>query len=117
MLRKRPERSEALATVDKTGVYAWWAQLALSRTLPIFQRSMRGHPYMLGWWGRGSLAERGTMMHLRRTKVSGLRRNFVALIAGELDIGAGVVAYRSLKYGLEAPEESRLTAKKVKHLD
>lgn len=55
-------------------------------------------------------------MHLKRTRVSGLRRNLVTLLADSLDLHDGIVAHPNRKFSLRPVEEARLSDWMNEHL-
>ena len=118
MLAATPVSPLALVKVPQTGVYAWWdLDGALTAHYPRDFPSVRpNRPLYIGLAARQGLASRGLDMHLKRTRVSGLRRSLSALLWNELDLVAGVLPARGGMFGLTKDVEPRLTEWMLDHL-
>lgn len=118
LLAARPVTPLALGKVPQTGVYAWWdLDSALSAHYPsAFPAVHPNRPLYIGLAARQGLASRGLDMHLKRTRVSGLRRSLSALLWNELDLVPGVLPARGGMFGLAKDLEPRLTDWMLDHL-
>ncbi|QGV67292.2 GIY-YIG nuclease family protein [Clavibacter nebraskensis] len=108
----------ALGSEPSTGIYAWWdVGAALAPHYPAdFPRVDAVRPLYIGVAQRQSLAARGLKMHLKRTRVSGLRRSLAALLREELDLSAQVIPARGGMFGLTAAGDAVLTDWMLRHL-
>ena len=118
LLAATPVAPLELVNVPETGVYAWWdLEGALAAHYPDDFPAVRPkRPLYIGLAERQSLASRGLKMHLKRTRVSGLRRSLSALLRDELDLAAGVQPARGGMFGLAKDLEPRLTEWMLAHL-
>lgn len=118
LLVASPVAPLALGEVPQTGVYAWWdLDGALSAHYPSnFPTVHQNRPLYIGLAARQGLASRGLEMHLKRTRVSGLRRSLFALLRDELDLVPGVLPARGGMFGLAKDLEPRLTDWMLDHL-
>jgi hypothetical protein len=108
----------ALGAEQSTGIYAWWdTQAALADHYPAdFPAVDHARPLYIGIAERQSLAARGLKMHLKRTRMSGLRRSLSALLRDELGLDSQVVAARGGMFGLTPAADAALTDWMLLHL-
>lgn len=108
----------ALGSEPSTGIYAWWdLDAALANQYPAgFPPVDAAHPLYIGIAERQGLAARGLKMHLKRTRMSGLRRSLAALLRDELARSSKVVAARGGMFGLTPAADVELTNWMLQHL-
>lgn len=108
----------ALGNEPSTGVYAWWdSGAALAGRFPSdFPRVDPARPLYIGIAERQGLDARGLKMHLKRTRMSGLRRSLAALLRDELELSSQVVAARGGMFGLTPAANAALTDWMLRHL-
>ena len=118
LLAATPVAPLELGDVPETGVYAWWdLDGALAAHYPEdFPAVHPERPLYIGLAERQGLASRGLKMHLKRTRVSGLRRSLSALLRDELDLAPSVLPARGGMFGLAVDVEPRLTEWMLGHL-
>lgn len=108
----------ALGAETSTGIYAWWdLGAALADKYPAdFPPVDATRPLYIGIAERQSLADRGLKMHLKRTRMSGLRRSLAALLRDELELSSQVVTARGGMFGLTPTADAALTNWMLQHL-
>jgi hypothetical protein len=108
----------ALGSEQSTGIYAWWdTRSALADHYPAdFPAVDHARPLYIGIAERQSLAARGLKMHLKRTRMSGLRRSLSALLRDELGLVSQVVAARGGMFSLTPAADAALTDWMLRHL-
>jgi len=113
-----PQPPMALGSEPSTGIYAWWdLGAALAKQYPaMFPPVDTSRPLYIGIAERQPLAARGLKMHLKRTRMSGLRRSLAALLRDELGLSSQVVAARGGMFGLTSAGEAALTGWMLEHL-
>ena len=118
LLAAPPQPPMALGAEPSTGIYAWWdLDGALARQYPAdFPPVDAGRPLYIGIAERQGLAARGLKMHLKRTRMSGLRRSLAALLRDELALTSQVVAARGGMFGLTPTADAALTNWMLQHL-
>jgi hypothetical protein len=118
LLAATPQPPMALGTEPSTGIYAWWDQPgALTSHYPAdFPDVDHARPLYIGIAERQSLAARGLKMHLKRTRMSGLRRSLAALLRDELSLSTRVVPARGGMFGLTPAADAALTDWMLRHL-
>ncbi|WP_413228211.1 GIY-YIG nuclease family protein [Clavibacter zhangzhiyongii] len=118
LLAAPPQPPMSLGAELSTGIYAWWdLGAAVAPHYPAdFPRVDATRPIYVGIAQRQSLAARGLKMHLKRTRVSGLRRSVAALLRDGLDLSSQVIPARGGMFGLAAAGEAALTDWMLRHL-
>jgi hypothetical protein len=108
----------ALGNELSTGVYAWWdSGAALAGLFPTdFPPVDPARPLYIGIAERQGLDARGLRMHLKRTRMSGLRRSLAALLRDELGLTSQVVPARGGMFGLTPAADVALTDWMLSHL-
>ncbi|QHC70474.1 GIY-YIG nuclease family protein [Rathayibacter sp. VKM Ac-2801] len=116
MVRDRTSLEELL-TAHASGLYAWWDPFgALDGRWPEgFPVVGQDVPLYVGI-ARTSLAVRGGQMHLKKTRMSTLRRSLVGLLLDELDLSSYILPSGGTKFGLRPDGESVLIDWMVEHL-
>lgn len=118
LLDAPPQPPMALGAEPSTGIYAWWdLGGALADQYPAdFPSVDAARPLYIGIAERQGLAARGLKMHLKRTRMSGLRRSLAALLRDELGLSSQVVAARGGMFGLTPAGDTALTDWMLRHL-
>jgi len=111
LLEVAPSHPSAMAAESATGIYAWWDTAAsLARFYPSDFPPVQFHrPLYIGIAERQGLDSRGARMHLKRTRMSGLRRSLAALLRDDLLLSREVIPARGGMYGLTSDGDQRLT--------
>lgn len=109
----------ALSTEPSTGIYAWWdlRSAIASHYPPDFPAVDHARPLYIGIAERQGLAARGLKMHLKRTRMSGLRRSLAALLRDDLGLSSQVAATRGGMFGLTPAADATLTNWMLRHLN
>jgi hypothetical protein len=107
----------SFADARDAGMYAWWDEHgALEQAWPAaFPHIDVRRPIYVGK-AMKSLAKRGVEMHLKKTRMSSLRRSLASLLADELDLLPGARAHAKRKFSLEDAAEERLSGWMEEHL-
>jgi len=116
LLTMRPLLPTALASVEHTGIYAWWdlkGALQYPQGFPIVDIQK---PLYIGLAERQGLDKRGIRMHLQSTRMSGLRRNLTPLLVDKLGLLDGAIAFPKRKFSLSAEKEIALTGWMLENL-
>jgi hypothetical protein len=117
LLTGAPLPPASFADAQGPGMYAWLDERGeLLRLWPAgFPSVDPSAPIYIGK-ATVSLAERGVLMHLAKTRVSALRRSLASLLVDELDLLPGARAHLKLKFSLGKDAEERLTDWMHEHL-
>jgi hypothetical protein len=116
LLAMQPVSPTEIGTVTGTGLYAWWDSGSAITYPSDFPPVDRTRPLYVGLAEKSGLNVRGMEMHLKNTRVSGLRRNLASLLVDELKLSGGVIAQPKKKFSLSVECESVLTSWMVKRL-
>lgn len=118
LLAAQLQPPSALGKEPSTGIYAWWdSGAALADHYPSdFPPVDHARPLYIGIAERQGLDARGLKMHLKRTRMSGLRRSLAALLRDELELSSQVIVARGGMFGLTPAADAALTDWMLRHL-